>query len=91
MASAHSPLPTACSAALQDRSARTKKAIAKQPGLIDHPVVQGFGISIASEPHKVSGCLPCKASAKTGCGMELTARADVLKVLGQAQWQMTAA
>ena len=66
MASAHSPPLTACPTALQDRSARTKKAIVEQPGLIDHPTLQGFGISIVPEPRTVSGCLPCTASAEMG-------------------------
>ncbi len=58
--------PTACPAALQDRSKRTKRAIVEQPGLINHPTVQGFGIKISAEPYKVSGCLPCKASLEVG-------------------------
>ena len=62
MAPAHWPPVTACPAALQDRSMRTKRAILEQPGLINHPAVQGFGIKISPEPHKVSGCLPCKAA-----------------------------
>ena len=66
MAPAHLAPLTACPAALQDRCQRTKRAVLEQPGLIDHPTVQGFGISIAPEPRRVSGCLPCKAPVEMG-------------------------
>lgn len=40
-----------------DRSKRTKRAIVEQPGLINHPTVQGFGIKISAEPYKVQARL----------------------------------
>ena len=94
MQHAFSTLPplTACPAALQERSRRTQKAIQEQPGLIDHPTVQGFGISIAREPCKVSACLPSKASAEMGKWDGSDCKSRYLEGLGSsAVLQMTAA